>query len=533
MNRHKALALLLALCMLLLLPACGGEDTYTLRTCLPEVPSTLDPAMVTTQTEQIVVSHLFENLMKRTSDGSGGYKTTNGAARSHQVETDSNGQQIYTFTLRSGLTWSDGQAVTAADFVYAWQRLADPATGSPNAQLLSMVAGYDQVRSTGDVSKLQVSAPNENTFVVVLSQPTSYFLDEICTAAATMPVRADAVSQEGWSLNPQTLLTNGPYQVQQWQDDVLTASVAEDYYDARRLGPDVLEFRFQPDTQAAMELYESGEVDFVLGLSDEMIAQQGENYLADPLARVTVLIVNQMSDSTIGEKLRQAMSLVIPRSAITQELGAQRYWPAEGLIPYGIRNTAGADYRTAAGPMLEVDPELYDACCQAARELIAGQTLPSSGITLTFDSGMAPAAEQIRDAWEQELGLSVTLQPLSAGDLATTLSKSDFTVALTTLSSKINDASAFLDDWTSDSQSNVGHIHSTAYDLLLRIIGNSDNAEARDAYLVDAERLLLDNGQVIPVYCHTTTWLLRSGLTGLFGSGTGLYHFTGVVHQSN
>ena len=73
MNRHKALALLLALCMLLLLPACGGEDTYTLRTCLPEVPSTLDPAMVTTQTEQIVVSHLFENLMKRTSDGSGGY----------------------------------------------------------------------------------------------------------------------------------------------------------------------------------------------------------------------------------------------------------------------------------------------------------------------------------------------------------------------------------------------------------------------------------------------------------------------------
>ena len=187
-------ALLLALCVSFsVLTACGEkEDTSTLRVCLPDAPATLDPAMVTTDSEKIVVSHLYENLMKLTGDGADGYEVVSGLARSYQCEDGLDGTQTYTFTLRDSVKWSDGRNVTAQDFVYAWQRLADPATASPNAAMLEMVAGYDTVRSGGDVTALQVSAPDGHTLVVVLKERCAYFVDQICTAAATIKRRRSA-----------------------------------------------------------------------------------------------------------------------------------------------------------------------------------------------------------------------------------------------------------------------------------------------------------------------------------------------------
>ena len=155
----RGVCLLLTLVMAAALAGCGTRrEPQTLRVCLPELPGTLDPAMVTTDSERIVVSHLYENLMKLSSDGQGGSRVEAGAARKYTCTDNNDGTQTYTFTLRD-MKWSDGQKVTAADFVYAWQRLADPATASPNAALLEMVAGYRQVRSSGDVSKLAGVGP--------------------------------------------------------------------------------------------------------------------------------------------------------------------------------------------------------------------------------------------------------------------------------------------------------------------------------------------------------------------------------------
>lgn len=124
-------------CLLLTLVMAAGRwrlrhpaGPQTLRVCLPELPGTLDPAMVTTDSERIVVSHLYENLMKLSSDGQGGSRVEARAARKYTCTDNNDGTQTYTFTLRD-MKWSDGQKVTAADFVYAWQRLADPGHGPP------------------------------------------------------------------------------------------------------------------------------------------------------------------------------------------------------------------------------------------------------------------------------------------------------------------------------------------------------------------------------------------------------------------
>ncbi len=536
MKKMKRMAaLLLTLCMAVgMLTACSEQDdTFTLRVCLPDAPTTLDPALITTESEKIVVNHLYENLMKLSGNAEGGYDVVYGVARSYHYEDGLDGTQTYTFTLRDGVKWSDGLDVTAQDFVYSWQRLVDPATASPHAGILNMVAGYEAARS-GDVSQLQVSAPDDYTLVVVLKQRCAYFVDQICTSAVTMPVRSDVVLQADWSTSEAGLIGNGAYHLSNWENHTITAVSEDTYYDVKRLGPDALEFRFAATAQEAMELYENGDVDFVLGLTDEAVAEQPEEWKADPYPQVDVLVVNQMAEGTVTEPLRQAMSLVIDRNAIVDALAARRYWAADGLIPYGIRNTSGADFRTTAGALIDNVPENYESNCEKAKELIKGVKLPAAEqVTLLYEntSHHETSAQMIRTMWKEKLGLEVKLISVTQEELIPALEKGEFTVALTGMAYQLDDASAFLNSWTSGSAENRAHIYNTAYDLLMRISSDSASSVARDAYLKDAERMLLESGYVIPIHHETTAWLLRDGLMGVFGNGMGLYYFTGVVEQ--
>ena len=176
-NWKRRWALFLAAALLALsLTGCGGSgEGPALSVCVGGAPEELDPIYATETADQTVLVHLYENLMRKTGDGSGGTTVTNGAAKSVSTEENADGTVTWTFKLRKA-EWSDGRAVRAGDFVFAWQRLADPANDSPSASLLSVVAGYDAVRETGDVSLLQVTAEDDSTLVVVLNGKFDWFL---------------------------------------------------------------------------------------------------------------------------------------------------------------------------------------------------------------------------------------------------------------------------------------------------------------------------------------------------------------------
>ena len=125
-RRIRYMALLLVLCMLALTGCAQPRDTMTLRVCLDAAPATLDPAMASSDAERTVVAHLFENLMKLSRGEDGGIQPVYAAAKSYTVEDNLDGTETYTFTLRQNVRWSDGQTVTAHDFVYAWQRRTRP-----------------------------------------------------------------------------------------------------------------------------------------------------------------------------------------------------------------------------------------------------------------------------------------------------------------------------------------------------------------------------------------------------------------------
>lgn len=535
--KRPVAALLAAVLLLGLLSGCHRENGVSFRVAMGSVPATLDPALAATDEEKTVVSHLFENLMKLQSDGSGGTTAVNGVARSYQCDTTAEGQETYTFKLRSSAAWSDGTKVTAQDFVYAWKRLVDPATGSKNARILDMVAGYSAARTGEDA--LQVSAPDDETFVVALSGRCPYFIDSVCTAAATMPVQSAAAAQENWSMSPDTLVTNGPYTVASWENDTMLLQQTDGYHDARRLGPESISFRFTADAKTANSLFEKGDADFVLGLTDEAVAKKIDSWMPDYYPETSVVLLNQLSDLTSNENVRRAMGLVIDRNAIAELLGSRTHLAAEGLVTWGIRSTTGGQFRDF-GSAVDNDSENYEKNCQTAQELMkeAGYTAAKlkslTPVIMLYESdGTADSlALQLQKTWKEKLGLSVTLKGVSSEEITQALERGEYTLAALRVTSDRNDATGFLNRWRMGEEDNYANFTSSAYDMLLRVAAVSASQEARDAYLEDAERLLIEKGNVIPMYCSTRSWSLSESFTGVFGDGLGRYFFTGVHKAS-
>ena len=161
--RLAALALVGALCLALAAGCAQQGGGAELSVCVDGGFSNLDPIYAQDISSQTVLVHLYENLMRVTADGSGGATVVNGMAKSVDTKENGDGTVTYTFHLRTA-KWSDGQRVKAGDFVYAWQRLVDPASHSPYANLLSVVCGYQEARLEKDVSMLQISAPRDTVF---------------------------------------------------------------------------------------------------------------------------------------------------------------------------------------------------------------------------------------------------------------------------------------------------------------------------------------------------------------------------------
>ena len=139
----------------------------------------------------------------------------------------------------------------------------------------------------------------------------------------------------------------------------------------------------------------------------------------------------------------------------------------------------------------------------------------------------------LQQTWQREMGLTVTLNGVEPEELEKALKKGEFTLALTDVTASYNDATAFLSNWHSNAAGNYGRFRSSAYNMLLRVAAASSDDAAREAYLEDAERLLLEKGGVIPLYGAGCCYRLGEGLTGLIGNGVGVYYFFQIHEISN
>ncbi len=513
----RCMAMLLAILMMLTLFACTEkQETTALRVALAGEIHTLDPAEAQTQAEKTAVVHIRENLMKTGSTG-----VLPGMAKSYQCEDNLDGTETYTFKLRDDIRWTNGEKVTAGDFVYAWCRLVSPKNNFADASILNMVDGYRKVQNGEKTSALQVKAKDDETLVVKLNCHCPYFVSSVCTAVATMPVSKEDPA-----------MTNGLYTVEKQEDNQLALRLSHQYYDDKSMGTDKITFILTKSDEETAEYYDDGEAEAVIGLSREAIEKEPNTWAADDGRSVGVLLINQMNERLRNKALRQAMTLTINRSAIAELLGERSYLPAEGLVPHGIAATQEGDYRELTGAL--IDNSDYELSCAAAKDLDVDVSKLGT-LTLRYEDtpAMTQVAGAIADGWKEQLGLTVSLKPVTRDALQTALDKGEFTMALMELDAKCNDASGFLSRWESGADGNYAMFHSSAYNMLMRVVRASSSAEARDAYLADAERLLLEKGNVIPLYFTTQTAQLSDQWTGMYCDGMGVYHFESVHHSES
>ena len=551
-KRMAAMGLCLALAAGTL-AGCGGGSApgLALRLSMGQEAGSYDPIRAETAEAETVIVHLYENLLRKAPDTSGGTTLASGVAKKYDMEENYDGTVTYTFHLRQA-KWSDGQTVTAGDFVYAWQRLADPVTNSPSASLLSAVAGYDEVRSSGDVSKLRVSAEGELTFVVTLLGKCDWFLEDVCTDPATMPLRQDNLQtlkeeaiQENlqaeergetgtrnWASDPTRLVTNGPYTASRGEEGELILTRSETDVGGVS-GPEELRVLFHDSPEAAWETYAAGEADFVSPLPRAEIEAKAESdWAGAALSQTTVLLFNTQGEVFPDVQARKAFSLAIDRQALS-DLTALVSRPAEGLVPYGVPDENGEDFRTQGGDLVGesgTEEALAEANALLGESGYGSSAVPRFVYEDTEEN--AALADALWKAWMKGLKVRLERVPLSADELREALSAGDYDIALTDIRGNALDAESFLDLWRGDSPENVAGYENGAYDTLLKVIRSASDEKARQGCLHDAEALLLDDCPVAPLLFTASAWEAREGLVGILRDGRGFFSFASAAEVS-
>ncbi|MBQ7801217.1 MAG: hypothetical protein IJ375_02705 [Oscillospiraceae bacterium] len=223
----------------------------TISVCLASEPDTIDPALNSAVDGATLVSHLFAGLAKWGTDESGNLTIVADCATElpEGVQND-DGTVTYTYTLKDGLKWSDGQDLTAADFAFAWKRAASSELGADYGYMFEVVKGYPD--------ELAVEAVDEKTLTVTLNNAVAYW-NELLAFPTYFPVREDVVANEGWATDASTYVSNGAYTMTGWDhNSVITLTKNENYYDAANVSMNEIKFYLSDDANNMLTNFKNG-----------------------------------------------------------------------------------------------------------------------------------------------------------------------------------------------------------------------------------------------------------------------------------
>ena len=519
-------------------------DGFNLAVCLASEPQTIDPALNSAVDGAIMINHMFEGLVKWVDDGEGNAVTAPGQAESWEKVVNDDGTVTYTFTLRDGIKWSDGQPVTAADFEYTWKRLANPETAADYCYMIDMVQGYADVASgAADPDTLGIKAIDDKTLEVVLSYDCPYF-EEIMAFPATFPVRQDMVEgNEQWTYDPATYIGNGPYKMAEWSHNAyILAEKNENYYDYENLGPDTIRFTLLDDANAMLTAYNSGELDFIENFPTDEMANylaSGEITVADYLG-IYYVCFNTEDEVFSDPLIREAFSLAIDRNYIVENVSQAGEVPATAYVPSGVNDAAGPsgdDFRTVGGDYYSVAAEDYEANCEKARELLAeagypnGEGFPTVEYTYNTDDKHKAIAEALQNMWQEVLGVTVTLSNQDWNVFLESRKQGDYQIARNGWIADYNDPCSFLDMWYTDGGNNDAQYSNPEYDAQIDAAKATSNQEERMAAFHAAEDILIEQDSVLaPIYFYTQLYMLADDIQGMYYTPLG-YFFFGYTSQ--
>ncbi len=540
----KLCALVLALCMAaVMLTACGGTSN-----------STVSGASTGADTDGKVVVNLAKDVAPESMDPinaeDGFSMELIGATMSGLYTLDAEDNLVpdlatectvsedgmtYTFKIREDAKWSNGDPLTANDFVFAWRRLADPEVAGAYAWMLDEVLSVKNAAeiATGElpVEELGVSAPDDYTFEVQLTKPVPYF-EHAMVFTPFFPLNEKFVTEQGdnFALTVDGLLFSGPYKMTEW--DVggtrMVLEKNENYYNADSIETDVINYQIIADTQQAVMSYENGDIDYVKLTGDLVNQYRNEEGFATQVGGyIWNLTPNCENEYLSNVNLRRAISCAIDRDTMVNSILNDGSVVATGYVLQDFgKGPDGKYFRETAPSYTLTDKEKAVEYWEQAKQELGTDTVT---FTLLYEDSESASnvAAFIQSEIETTLpGVTVEMQSVPKKVRIENMQNHDFDLALHRWGADYDDPNALLSLYTSDrfANSNYGMWVNEEYDALIEQAGNelALQPEERWQALIDAEAILMDELGMIPLYQNGEATLTRPGVTGMD------YHFVGI-----
>ena len=519
----KIIALFLALVMALALAACTkpstpAGDKDSIAVCLASEPDTIDPALNSAVDGATLLCHLFSGLAKWAQDKDGKLVIAPDAAK-ELVEgvANADGTVTYTYTLRDGLKWSDGKDVTAADYVFAWNRAASAALGADYGYMFEVVAGYDEISAADDDgkpvnpdAKLNIKAVDDKTLEVTLYNAVSYW-NELLAFPTFFPVREDVVSNESWATDPATYISNGPYTMTGWEhNSVITLEKNEHYVDADKITMGKIEFFLSDDENNMVANFKNGTWQLIDDVpTNEMatlkadypdeykvVGQIGTYYVCwnvnEQILPATSGLTGAEAENARAE-IRNAITLLFDRNYVVDQIAQGGQVPASSFVAMGMTNPDGSEFYKTAGHnegfegYYNVAADAIQSNYNQALEILkkyytfdeASQKFTDFP-TLTYLYNTSEAHKAIGEYLQAQLnqiGITMNLENQEWATFLNTRKQGNYSIARNGWVADYNDPICFLDMWTTDSGNNDvqfgrdAHASAAVYSLDLTDLG--------------------------------------------------------------
>ncbi|WP_232699947.1 peptide ABC transporter substrate-binding protein [Brevibacillus daliensis] len=503
----------------------SGELAQEISINLKSEPPTADPGLADDSASSTILRATFDGLMRPGLDG----KLANSVAKDYKMSEDG---KTYTFTLRES-KWSNGEPVTAKDFEYAWKRVLTPKLGASYAYQLYYLKNAEAYnKGQAKVEDVGVKALDEHTLEVTLENPTPFFL-ELTAFYTLFPVNEKLVSSnKEWANEAATHVGNGPFKMTEWKHkSSIILEKNENYWDAENVKVNKINMNMIDDESTELSMFEQGELNWA-GQPTSMIPTDAikpkmDSGEANTQAKAGIYWYKFNTEKAPfnNAKIRKAFAYAIDRQTIVDNITQSGQIPAMSVLPPTMELNKGGLFKD------------YDA--ETAKKLLE-EGMKEEGLTklppieLSFNTAEKhkKIAETIQDQWKKVLGANVTLVNKEWKVYVEDMHSGNYQVGRMGWNADYNDPISFLDIYKDKTGGNNDTKWENAkYKELLDKASAETDLAKRSEYMTEAERILVDEMPIVPIYFDSNLWLQDKNLKNVIVDPLGNIDFKWAVME--
>ncbi|WP_100065434.1 peptide ABC transporter substrate-binding protein [Miniphocaeibacter massiliensis] len=538
MKSKKISILAIMLALMLTITACGGKGTDSTgkdgkkanKTTGEQIvkvnnnsePVSLDPALGEGTHQSWILQHTFEGLMGYDEKG----EIVPAAAEDFPKISEDG--LVYTFKLKEGSKWSNGDPLTAKDFEYSWKRALDPKLAAYYAyQFYYIKGGKAYNEGKGSVEDVGVKAIDDLTLEVTLEHPTTYFT-ELTGFYPFYPVNEKVASgnadwANGKDIN--TYVSNGPFKMTKWaHNDIVSVRKNENYRDADKVKIDGIDFDIMEDKNTEWQNYDSGLYDLIVSPTPDVISSLKSEGSKELIIGEDVGLYYYNFNNKIkpfnNVKVREALSMAIDRKSIVDNVAQGEQIPAEGFVPLGLKDDKGKEYRDGMDNLIVEDvkeaKKLLEEGLKEEGMTVADFNKAKFSILYNTNEGHKKIAEAIQGMWKENLGIDIALNNKEFQVKLNDEKEGNFNVSRAGWMADFDDPLTFLELWETSSSFNDAKYSNKEYDSLIASIKTSGDKAKRVEDMRVAEKILGKDLPVMPIYFYTQPRVQKTNLKGVY-----------------